>query len=46
MFFIVLLFVVVLAGATGGDESVRRVGDALNQLGHWINVAWIALNGS
>ena len=43
MFLIVLLFIVVLAGATGGDESVTRVGDALGQLAHWVNVAWTAL---
>lgn len=40
---VVLLFVVVLAGATGGEESVGRVGDALGQLAHWINVAWTAM---
>ena len=43
MFLIVLLFIVVLAGATGGDQSVTRVGDALGQLAHWVNVAWTAL---
>lgn len=40
---VALLFVVVLAGATGGEESVSRVGDALGQLAHWINVAWTAM---
>ena len=40
---IVLLFVVVLAGATGGEESVSRVGDALGMLVHWISVAWTAM---
>lgn len=40
---VVLLFVVVLAGATGGEESVARVGDALGQLATWINVAWTAM---
>lgn len=40
---VVLLFVVVLAGATGGEESVVRVGDALGQLAHWINVTWTAM---
>lgn len=40
---IVLLFVVVLAGATGGEESVSRVGDALGMLAHWLNVAWTAM---
>ena len=40
---VVLLFVVVLAGATGGEESVARVGDALGQLAHWVNVAFNAM---
>jgi hypothetical protein len=40
---VVMLFVVVLAGATGGEESVTRVGDALGQLAHWLNVAWTAM---
>lgn len=40
---VVLLFVVVLAGATGGEESVTRVGDAIGMLAHWINVAWQAM---
>lgn len=40
---VVLLFVVVLAGATGGEESVTRVGDAIGMLAHWINVAWTAM---
>lgn len=42
-FLIVLLFVVVLAGATGGDASVSKVGEALGQLAHWINVGWQSL---
>jgi len=40
---VALLFVVVLAGATGGEESVSRVGDSLGQLAHWVNVAWTAM---
>lgn len=40
---VALLFVIVLAGATGGEESVSRVGDALGQLAGWINVAWTAM---
>ena len=40
---VALLFVVVLAGATGGEESVTRVGDALGMLAHWLNVAWTAM---
>lgn len=43
---IVVLFIVVLAGATGGDASVRTVGDALGTGVHWIAVAWNALVGA
>ena len=39
-FLVVLLFVVLLAGATGGSESARNVGEALNQAVHWIADAW------
>jgi hypothetical protein len=45
-FLVVLLFVVLLAGATGGSESARNVGEALNQAVHWIADAWDALVGS
>jgi hypothetical protein len=45
-FLVVLLFVILLAGATGGSESARSVGVALNQGVHWIADAWNALVGS
>ena len=35
-FLVVLLFVVLLAGATGGSDSARNVGEALNQAVHWM----------
>ncbi|HSP36939.1 MAG TPA: hypothetical protein VLR26_04215 [Frankiaceae bacterium] len=45
-FLVVLLFVVLLAGATGGSDSARNVGEALNQAVHWIADAWNALVGT
>jgi len=45
-FLVVLLFVVLLAGATGGSDSARNVGEALNQAVHRIADAWDALVGS
>lgn len=43
---IALLFIIVLAGATGGDDSVSRIGAALGQLFHWVNVAWNSLTAA
>jgi hypothetical protein len=40
---LVLLFVVILAGATGGDASARLVGDALGRTVHWVGIAWDSL---
>jgi hypothetical protein len=45
-FLVVLLFVILLAGATGGSESAREVGSALNQGVHWVADAWDALVAS
>jgi hypothetical protein len=45
-FLVVLLFVVLLAGATGGADSARNVGEALATALHWIADAWNALVGS
>lgn len=44
-FIVVVLFIVVLAGATGGDASVKNVGDAIGTGVHWIAVAWTAIVG-
>jgi hypothetical protein len=45
-FLVVLLFVVLLAGASGGTTEAQHVGQALNQAFHWIAAAWNALVGS
>jgi hypothetical protein len=42
---VVLLFVIIFAGATGGSHSARSVGEALNQGVHWVADAWDALVG-
>jgi hypothetical protein len=40
---VVVLFIVILAGATGGDDSVRTVGSAIGKAIHWVNVTWDSL---
>ena len=42
-FLVVLLFVVILAGATGGSASAGNVGHTLGVAVHWIADAWNAL---
>ena len=43
---LVVLFVIVLLGATGGDESVRALGTAIRSGAHWVAVAWNAIVGA
>ena len=43
---LLVLFIVILLGATGGDESAAAVGSAIGDAIHWVRVAWDALLGS
>jgi hypothetical protein len=43
---LILLFLVVLLGATGGDASAAAVGNAVGDAIHWVRVAWDAMVGS
>ncbi len=43
---VVLVLVVILLGATGGDTSAASVGRAVGGSVHWIAVAWKSMVGS
>jgi hypothetical protein len=43
---LLLLVVIVLVGATGGEASAAAVGNALGEAAHLVKVAWDAMVGS
>ena len=43
---LLLLAIVILVGATGGDASAAAIGDAVGSAFHWIQVAVDAAFGS
>lgn len=43
---VMILVIIVLLGATGGDASAASVGRAIGGSVHWISVAWSTMVGS
>jgi hypothetical protein len=42
---VVILLIIVLVGATGGDSAVSNIGHSINRGLHWVSVAWDSLTG-
>ena len=43
---LLVIVMIVLLGATGGDASAAAIGDAIGSAVHWLQVAWDAAVGN
>lgn len=43
---VMIVIIVILLGATGGDASAASVGRAIGGSFHWVSVAWSSMIGS
>jgi hypothetical protein len=43
---LLVVALIILLGATGGDGSAAAIGDAIGSAVHWLQVAWEAAVGN